>query len=58
MKKYTFAAYDRKGRLVELKVIVETKSEADKMARAIFHSAFDFINTDEGIFLNDEEDYT
>lgn len=58
MKKYTFAANDRKGRLVELKVIAETKSEADKLARAIFHSVFEFIDTDEGIFLNNEEDYT
>lgn len=58
MKKYTYGAYDRKGRLVELKVIAETKGEADKLARDIFHSAFDFINVDEGIWLNDEEDYT
>ena len=58
MKKYTFAAYDRKGRLVELTAIAESKGEADKMARAIFHSAFEYINTDEGIFLNDEEDYS
>lgn len=57
MKKYTYAAYDRKGRLVELTVIAETKGEADKLARGIFHSSFEFIDTDEGIFLNDEEDY-
>ena len=58
MKKYTFAAYDRKGRLVELKLIAESKGEADKTARDIFHSAFEHIDTDEGIFLNDEEDYS
>lgn len=56
MKKYTFSAYDRKGRLVELKVIAETKAEGDKLARSIFHSAFDFINTDEGIFFDGEEE--
>ena len=58
MKKYSFSAYDRKGRLVELKVIAESKGEAGKLARGIFNSSFEFIDTDEGIFLNDEEDYT
>lgn len=57
MKKYTFSAYDHKGRLVELRVIAESKAEADKLARDIFHSAFPLIDTDEGIFFNDEEDY-
>ncbi len=57
MKKYTYAAYDWNGRLVELSVIAETKAEAGKMARGILDNAREFIDTDEGVFLNDEEDY-
>ena len=57
MKKYTLAAYDWKGMLVELSVIAESKGEASTMARCIFNSCREFINTDEGIFFNNEEDY-
>ena len=42
--------------MVELSVIAETKTEAGKMARGILDNAREFIDTDEGIFLNDEED--
>ena len=57
MKKYTYAAYDWNGRLVELSVMAETKAEAGKMSRSILENARDYINSDEGIFLNDEEDF-
>lgn len=57
MKKYTFAAYDWHGHLVELSVIAESKAKADKIAREIFNNSRQHINTDEGIFLNDEEGY-
>lgn len=57
MRKYIYGAYDRNGRLVELSVIAEGKAEADKMARGIFESAREYIDTDDGIYLNDEYDY-
>lgn len=57
MKKYTFAAYDWHGHLVELSVIAESKAKADKIARDIFNNLRKYINTDEGIYLQDEEDY-
>lgn len=55
MKKYTYGAYDWNGRLVELSVIAENRAEAGKMARGILEGARTYINSDEGIFLNDEE---
>ena len=58
MKKYTYGAYDWNGRLVELSVIAENKVAAAKTARAIFENSREQINIDEGIFLNNEEDYT
>lgn len=58
MKKYTYGAYDWNGRLVELSVIADSRPEAAKTARAIFESSREQINIDEGIFLNNEEDYT
>lgn len=58
MKKYTYGAYDWNGNLVELSVIAENKAEAGKMARGILEGAREHINTDEGIFLNDEEEYS
>lgn len=57
MKKYIFGAYDRNGRLVELSVIAENRAEAGKMARSILESAREYIDVDDGIFLNDEYDY-
>lgn len=57
MKKYTYGAYDWNGRLVEVSVIAESKAEAGKVARGILEGSREFINIDEGIFLNDEEDY-
>ena len=51
MKKFTYAAYDWNGRLVELSVIAENKAEAGTMARSILENARDCINVDEGIFL-------
>ncbi len=56
MKKYTYGAYDWNGRLVELSIMAENKGEAGKMARGIFEGAREYINSDEGIFLSDEED--
>lgn len=57
MKKYTYGAYDWNGWLVELSVISETKSEASKIARGILENSREHINIDEGIFLNNVEDY-
>ena len=57
MKKYTYGAYDWKGRLVELSVVADSKAEAGEIARDILGNARRYINIDEGIFLNDEEEY-
>lgn len=57
MKRYTYGAYDWHGHLVELTVVADNKAEAGKMARGILDGAREFIDTDEGIFLNNEEDY-
>ena len=57
MKKYTYGAYDWSGRQVELSIIAESKADAGKTARAIFESSREYINIDEGVFLNNEEDY-
>ena len=56
MKKYTFVAYDWNGNLVELSVIAESKIKASAMVRGILEGAREFIDVDEGIFLNNEED--
>lgn len=57
MKKYTYGAYDWKGHLVEFTVIAESKAEAGKMARGILGGAREYIDSDEGIFLKNEEEY-
>ena len=57
MKKYIYGAYDRNGRLVELSVIAESQYDAGIMARGILEAAREYIDTDEGIYLNDEYDY-
>lgn len=57
MKKYTFAAYDWRGNLVELRIIAENQQDAGKIARDIFETSLQYINIDEGIFPNNEEDY-
>ena len=54
MKKYTYAAYDWSGNLVELTVIAENNIKASALARGILEGAREFIDVDEGIFLNDE----
>lgn len=51
---YTYRAYGE--RLVEIKVIAETKKEACEMARDMYENS-KYINIDEGFFLNDEYDY-
>lgn len=56
MKKYTYAAYDWRGNLVELSIIAEDQKEAGKIARDIFETSLRYINIDEGVFLNDQED--
>lgn len=56
MKKYTYAAYDWAGRLVELTIVEESKAKAGKMARGILESAREYINPDAGILLSDEVD--
>ena len=56
MKKYTFGAYDWRGNLVELRIVAEDQKEAGKVARDIFETSLQYINIDEGVFLNDEED--
>ena len=57
MKKYKFLAEDRSGRPVELSVISETKGEAMWLARGIVEASRQFINTDEGLCLIDQEEY-
>lgn len=56
MKKYTFGAYDWRGNLVELRIIAEDRKEATEIARNIYETSLRWINIDEGVFLNDEED--
>lgn len=57
MKKYTYAAYDWNGNLVEITVIAESRGAAGKMARCILEGSREYINSDEGIVLNNEEEY-
>lgn len=59
MKVFVFGAYTYKSygeRLVEIKVIAETKKEAYEIARDMCENS-KFINIDEGLLLNDEYDY-
>ena len=59
MKVYVYGAYTYKSmgeRLVEVKIIAPDKGTAYTIARDMFENCR-FINTDEGIFLNDEYDY-
>ena len=51
---YTYRAYGE--RLVEIKVIAETKKEAYEMVRDMCENS-KYINIDEGVFLNDKYDY-
>ena len=59
MKVFVFGAYTYKtygGRLVEIKVIAETKKEAYAIAYDMCKNS-QYINIDEGVLLNDEYDY-
>ncbi len=52
MKKYTFSFYPN-GQLAEVSVITQTRAEAEELVRAMISAWF----FDDGLFLNDEEDY-
>lgn len=59
MKVYVYGAYTYRAygeRLVEIKVIAETKKEAGEIARDMCQNS-KYINLDEGLLLNDEYDY-
>lgn len=59
MKVFVYAAYTYKAygeNLVEIKVIAENKKEAYAIVRDMCENS-KYINTDEGILLNDEYDY-
>lgn len=56
MKVFVYAAYTYTGKLVEIKIIAETRKEAYKIARDMCENS-KYINIDEGILLNDEYDY-
>lgn len=58
MKVFVYAAYTYKAygeNLVEIKVIAENRKEAYAIVRDMCENS-KYINTDEGIFLNDEYD--
>lgn len=52
MKKYTFAFYPN-GQLCEISVIEETLAKAENLVRAMIPDAY----FDDGLYLNDEEEY-
>lgn len=52
MKKYTFGFYPN-GQLAEISVIEETRIEAEALVRTLIPGRY----LDDGLFLNDEEDY-
>ena len=51
---YTYQCYG--GRLVEIKVIAENKKEARMITENMCDNS-KYIDSDEGVFLNDEYDY-
>ena len=53
MKKYTFAFYPN-GQLAQISVITETMKEAEALIRTMIPDRY----FDDGLFLNDEEDYS
>lgn len=58
MRAFTYGAYTYQcygGRLVEIKVIAENKREAYAIAYNMCDNS-NYIDTDEGVFLNDEYD--
>lgn len=52
MKQYTFSFYPN-GQLAQLSVITETRAEAADLVRTMIPDQF----LDDGLFLNNEEDY-
>ena len=57
MKVYTFGMYEYGGRLVEVKIIAEDMPEALRKARLITENCREVFDIDEGIHLNDVEEY-
>ena len=56
MKKFTYGAYDWIGNLIELSIIAEDRATAGKIVRGILENSREYINVDDGIFLNDESE--
>lgn len=57
MRRYTYGCYDRDGFIVSIAVLAHSREEAGRKVRAIFDAAADTVDVDEGLFLNDEEEY-
>lgn len=54
---YTFGCNTYDGKLVEIKIPATTCSQAEKIARRMLEAVRDFIDIDEGLWLNEMEAY-
>ena len=54
---YTFGCSTYAGKQVEFKIPAMNRGFAEMMARQMMNAAREMIDIDEGLWLNDEEDY-